>query len=67
MATLETWTLWLHIAAGVVALIAGGVAMASEKGGDRHRRAGRFYVRSMAVVVVTVPILLVFDPADFAR
>ncbi|MFB6362407.1 MAG: hypothetical protein ABEH59_13945 [Halobacteriales archaeon] len=67
MATLESVTLWAHIAAGVVALGAGGVAMLSKKGGPRHRRAGRLYVRSMVLVVATVPLLLVFDPGDFTR
>lgn len=59
--------LGVHIAAGVVALVAGLGALSTEKGGDRHRRFGRFYVRSMAVVVGTVPLLLVVDPTDFVR
>lgn len=53
-------TLWVHVAAGVVALVAGLAAMATEKGGPRHRRAGRTYVVAMAVVVTTaVPLALV--------
>ena len=67
MSTLETWTLWSHIVAGAVALVAGGVAIGTEKGGDRHRRAGRVYVGSMGVVVGTVPVLLALDPTNFGR
>lgn len=67
MVTPEGIVLGIHIAAGFVALFAGAVALLTEKGGDRHRQAGRYYVRSMAIVVGTVPLLLAFDPADFAR
>jgi uncharacterized membrane protein len=63
MTTLETSTLWVHIAAGVVALLAGIVALVTTKGGTRHRRAGQFYVISMGVVVGTVLPLLAFDPS----
>lgn len=66
-ATPEGVVLGLHIAAGVVALFAGIGALLTEKGDDRHRRAGRFYVRSMAIVVGAVPLLLAFDPTNFAR
>lgn len=61
----ETATLWVHILAGVAALVAGGVALAAEKGSRRHRHAGRVYVASMAVVVVTVLPLFVLDPTFF--
>ncbi len=65
MVTAEAATLWAHIAAGVVALAAGGVALVTEKGGRRHRRAGRVYVAAMAIVVVTVLPLFVLDPTFF--
>lgn len=64
MATLESVTLWVHIAAGVLAFATGFGALATDKGGLAHRRAGKGYVASMAVVVGTVPILLAFDPTD---
>lgn len=64
MASLEVWTLWVHIAAGVVALGAGAVALVTTKGGRRHRRAGKVFLVSMAVVVGTVFPLLVFDPTS---
>jgi hypothetical protein len=65
MTTFEEVTLWVHIAAGVVALGAGTGAMVTAKGGRRHRRAGRVFVVSMAVVVGTVFPLLALDPSAF--
>jgi len=65
MATVEEWTLWLHIAAGVVALAAGFGALATTKGGRRHRQSGRVFVASMAVVVATVFVLLAVAPSAF--
>jgi len=61
----ETAVLWTHIGAGVLALVAGGVALATEKGGRRHRRAGRGYVGAMAVVVATVVPLFAFEQSFF--
>jgi len=65
MATLETWTLWIHIAAGAVALLAGVAAMGTEKGGLRHRQVGKAFVAAMGVVVATTLALLAFDPTPF--
>jgi uncharacterized membrane protein len=65
METVETVALWTHVAAGVLALAAGGVALATEKGGGRHVRAGRTYVVAMAVVVATVVPLFAVDPTTF--
>ena len=64
MAAARSAVLWAHIAAGVLALSAGLVAMATEKGGRRHVRAGRIYVGSMAVVVTTALPLAAVD-ADY--
>ena len=63
MTPVETVTLWIHIAAGVVALLTGVIALVTRKGGLRHRQAGRTYVASMGVVVITVLPLLVLDPS----
>lgn len=65
MPTAETLTLWLHVAAGFVALGAGAVALVTTKGGRRHRRAGRAFVAAMAVVVGTVVPLFAFAPTSF--
>lgn len=65
MPTLEGWTLWLHIAAGTVALLAGLVALGTAKGGWRHRQAGKVFLVSMGVVVGTVFGLLAIDQTTF--
>lgn len=65
MATLEEGALWLHIAAGTVALLAGFGALVANKGGTRHRQAGKLFLVSMAVVVATVFGLLLLDPTTF--
>ena len=64
MTAAQSAVLWAHIAAGVLALSAGLVAMATEKGGRRHVRAGRTYVGSMAVVAMTALPLAAVD-ADY--
>ena len=65
MTTLEEWTLWIHIAGGMMALFAGVGALVTEKGGLRHRRAGRVFLVSMGIVVGTVFVLLPLDPTPF--
>lgn len=65
MATAETWTLWVHVAAGAVAVLAGVGALLTTKGGRRHRRAGRVFVASMGGVVATTFALVAFDPTSF--
>lgn len=65
MPTLEEWTLWLHIAAGAVAVLAGLGALSTTKGGLRHRQAGKLFLVAMAVVVGTVFALLVFNRTTF--
>lgn len=53
-------TLVVHVAAGLLALVAGLIALGTTKGGRRHRQAGRAYVLAMSVVVVTaLPLALV--------
>jgi uncharacterized membrane protein len=61
MVTAEDATLWVHIAAGFLALFAGIGAMATTKGGRQHRRAGRLYVSAMVVVAATAIALFGFD------
>jgi len=65
MPTIETWSLWVHIAAGTVAVFAGVVALLTEKGGRRHRGAGKIFLGSMAVVVATVFVLVLTDTTTF--
>lgn len=57
LGVISTGTLAVHVLAGVVALASGVVALLTRKGRPRHNRAGKTYVLSMAVVVVTaVPL-----------
>lgn len=62
MTTLETVTLGIHIIAGFLALFAGTGALATEKGGRRHRQSGRVYVCAMAVVAGSALALFPMDP-----
>ncbi|WP_247730657.1 hypothetical protein [Halovivax limisalsi] len=62
MSPVETWTLRIHVAAGVVALIAGFGALVTIKGGRRHRLAGTGFLLAMSGVVATVIALLAIDP-----
>lgn len=45
--------LTIHVFAGILALLAGLGAIVTRKGGSRHNGAGRAYVLTMGVVVVT--------------
>lgn len=65
MPTVEDWSLWLHVAAGTVALLAGLGALVTRKGGRRHRLAGKAFLASMSVVVATVFVLAAIDPVAF--
>jgi uncharacterized membrane protein len=65
MTAVETTTLLVHVGAGALALLAGVGALATEKGGPRHRQSGRTFVRAMAVVVATSLLLFALDPTSF--
>jgi len=65
MVGVATVTLWVHIAFGVVAVLAGTGALVTTKGGRYHRRSGKLFVASMAVVVGTVLVLVVAAPTTF--
>ncbi|MEA3010000.1 MAG: hypothetical protein QOJ91_1692 [Sphingomonadales bacterium] len=49
--------LWIHIAAGCLALVAGAVAIVAFKGGSLHARAGTGFVASMLVLGTTASFL----------
>ena len=49
--------LYMHIGAGLVALILFWVPIFSQKGGINHRRSGRCYVNAMWAVVITAILL----------
>ena len=50
-------TLAVHLAAGVVAVVAGLVAMFAAKRDGRHTRFGRIYLRALTVVGATMLVL----------
>jgi uncharacterized membrane protein len=54
----------LHIAAGILALPAGTIAVAARKGGRLHARAGNVFFGAMVVLGVTAAILEPFRQPD---
>lgn len=48
--------LWIHVTAGVLALLAGFVAISVAKGGRLHRRSGMLFAGSMVVMTVSAVI-----------
>lgn len=65
MPTLAALVLWVHIATGTLALLAGTGALVTTKGGVRHRQAGKAFLAGMGGVVGTVVVLLALDPTPF--
>lgn len=61
MTTFANIMLTIHIATGFLALIVGPIAMATRKGGNRHRQSGRSYFWAMVVVIVTALFLAIYD------
>lgn len=55
----------VHIAAGSIALLLAPVAMIVKKGGPAHRRWGRIYFWSMAVVAATAIIMSIYHHIPF--
>lgn len=56
---------WLHTAVCVAAMAAGTVALGARKGSARHRRWGRWYVRTMIAAQLTA--LLIYTGGGFGR
>lgn len=61
MSVLSEILLGLHVLAGFLALFAGGGALATKKGGRRHRLLGRTFVYAMAAVSGTAVALLLVE------
>ncbi len=49
--------MWVHIDAGMIALVSGAIAAAMRKGGTGHGRAGSWFVGAMVVLGLTAAIL----------
>jgi len=63
--TLITTLRWTHILAGTLALGLAPLAMLSVKGGRAHRRWGKIYFWSMAVVAATAVVMALWRPQIF--
>ena len=58
-------TVAIHVVAGVVAVVAGAVAMLSAKGPGRHSRSGTIYFWSLTIITATMALLAAARwPAD---
>lgn len=55
----------LHIAAGMLALFIAPIAMFTVKGGRAHRRWGKVYFWTMALVALTAMVLALYRPTIF--
>ncbi|MBK8264856.1 MAG: hypothetical protein IPK80_26410 [Nannocystis sp.] len=55
----------LHIVAGALSLLAGGVALIARKGGAPHRRAGVVFLAAMITIALTAIVLATLRPNDF--
>src|SRR5687767_13744072 len=59
--------MWIHIAAGMIGIVSGLIALASLKGATLHRRSGIVFVASMLVMSSTGALLAVLrQPAAVA-
>ena len=65
MATWFPYVLYLHITAGMIALFVAPIAMLTAKGGGAHRRWGKVYFWSMAVVALTAMPMALYRPTVF--
>jgi uncharacterized membrane protein len=65
MDTLVATRRWIHIAAGTLALGLAPLAMLTVKGGRAHRRWGKIYFWSMAVVAATAVVMALWRPQMF--
>ena len=65
METLITALRWIHISAGMLALVLAPLAMLTVKGGRAHRRWGKIYFWSMAVVASTAVVMGLWLPKIF--
>lgn len=54
---MDTFFLYLHIAAGFTALLIGLIAMFAPKGGKLHNRSGLIYFWAMVIVAITSTII----------
>ena len=63
--TLIAATRWVHILFGCLAFFIAPIPLLSGKGGKTHRRWGKIYFWSMAVMAGTAIVLAVYRPVLF--
>jgi uncharacterized membrane protein len=51
---------WIHIAAGLIAIASGAVALIAFKGGGLHRKSGMVFVYSMTVLTISAAFIAAF-------
>jgi hypothetical protein len=51
---------WIHVAAGLLALVAGAVALYAPKGRALHRRSGRVFAGAMLLMTTSAVVLAAF-------
>ena len=65
MQTLTTMFLILHIICGFTALVTGGIASLTKKGGKGHRSSGKWYFWAMTGVFITAIVVSVLKDRVF--
>lgn len=65
ISVLELPAVFVHVAAGFVALVMAPIAMRTRKGGPQHRRWGKVYFWAMFVIFLTALALVYFRPNFF--
>ena len=55
---------WLHIATGALAVLAGAWALASRKGGQPHRRSGQVFAGAMGLSALTGAVVAALLPGQ---
>jgi len=65
MNTFTSVLLVLHIVCGFTALITGGIASFTRKGGKQHKSSGRWYFRAMTGVFITAVLIAILKNLAF--
>lgn len=56
--------LWIHVVAGLVALLSGALALVAAKGSPRHRLAGRVFALAMLVMTGSAVVIAAYFRAN---
>lgn len=63
---MHTLNLILHVIAGIIAMLTGFAAIITVKGGKKHIRSGRYFLKMMVIVIATALIgVFVFERNTF--